>query len=530
LAIVQISRITQRKGLQENLPQLAGAEFGWSIDERRLYIGNGTLEDGAPVIGNTEILTEFSDVLSVLPNYTYRGEAAGYTVQTGPSAGDSVALTLQTWLDQWCTITDFGGVGDGVTDNTDAINRALFEIYCRSTNPAIRRGIFFPAGVYMVTGTILVPPYAYLYGEGINSSIIRMAAANSTVDPYVVRTADSLQQTGANIGLNGATAPRDITIAAMAFESLDPTLNIMLAQNMANLQCTQVRLVGPLTQVELTGAADDTAGVRIASTVGSVCNDLSFDQCYFGGTTWAVNTDQQVQGALVQNSKLDTLYQGVVLGTGTVINGGATGFRLLNNLFDNIFAEGVLIGQVSLNSTAHNIFYDVGNHFNGVANPASAIVSFESGNNVSISDMFARSDANATVYPRVNLNDQPSIATTNGSKLALGTYIRQSGSVATVVNATVAPGTAIFTVSTTAIRAFAMRYTIVRDTTVRTGTFVLSSDASGSVTFADDFVENSATGVTLSATQSGTVITVRYTADPALGIDGNIKYSLAYLA
>jgi len=220
----------------------------------------------------------------------------------------------------------------------------------------------------------------------------------------------------------------------------------------------------------------------------------------------------------------------VVLGTGTVINGGATGFRLLNNLFDNIFAEGVLIGQVSLNSTAHNIFYDVGNHFNGVANPASAIVSFESGNNVSISDMFARSDANATVYPRVNLNDQPSIATTNGSKLALGTYIRQSGSVATVVNATVAPGTAIFTVSTTAIRAFAMRYTIVRDTTVRTGTFVLSSDASGSVTFADDFVENSATGVTLSATQSGTVITVRYTADPALGIDGNIKYSLAYLA
>jgi hypothetical protein len=33
MAIVQISRITNRKGLQENLPQLAGAEFGWSIYE-----------------------------------------------------------------------------------------------------------------------------------------------------------------------------------------------------------------------------------------------------------------------------------------------------------------------------------------------------------------------------------------------------------------------------------------------------------------------------------------------------------------
>jgi hypothetical protein len=63
VAIVQISRITNRKGLQENLPQLAGAELGWSIDSRRLYIGNGTLQEGAPVIGNTEILTEFSEIV-----------------------------------------------------------------------------------------------------------------------------------------------------------------------------------------------------------------------------------------------------------------------------------------------------------------------------------------------------------------------------------------------------------------------------------------------------------------------------------
>lgn len=63
MAIVQISRITNRKGLQENLPQLAGAELGWSIDQRRLFIGNGTLQEGAPEIGNTEILTEFSEVI-----------------------------------------------------------------------------------------------------------------------------------------------------------------------------------------------------------------------------------------------------------------------------------------------------------------------------------------------------------------------------------------------------------------------------------------------------------------------------------
>ena len=60
MAILQISRITQRKGLAQDLPEpLAGAELGWAIDDRRLYIGNGTVEDGAPVVGNTEVLTEF---------------------------------------------------------------------------------------------------------------------------------------------------------------------------------------------------------------------------------------------------------------------------------------------------------------------------------------------------------------------------------------------------------------------------------------------------------------------------------------
>jgi hypothetical protein len=66
MAIVQISQIKHRHGVQSDLPQLATAELGWSIDTRKLYIGNGTLGEGAPEIGNTEILTEHSN----LPNYT----------------------------------------------------------------------------------------------------------------------------------------------------------------------------------------------------------------------------------------------------------------------------------------------------------------------------------------------------------------------------------------------------------------------------------------------------------------------------
>lgn len=60
MAVIQISRIQHRRGLESDLPNLASAELGWSVDTRRLYIGNGTTEEGAPSLGRTEILTQYS--------------------------------------------------------------------------------------------------------------------------------------------------------------------------------------------------------------------------------------------------------------------------------------------------------------------------------------------------------------------------------------------------------------------------------------------------------------------------------------
>jgi hypothetical protein len=60
MAIVQISRIQIRRGLNQDLPQLASAEMGWSVDTQQLYIGNGTIAEGAPSAGITEILTSNS--------------------------------------------------------------------------------------------------------------------------------------------------------------------------------------------------------------------------------------------------------------------------------------------------------------------------------------------------------------------------------------------------------------------------------------------------------------------------------------
>jgi hypothetical protein len=534
VAIVQISQITNRKGLQIDLPQLAGAELGWSTDERRLFIGNGTLEDGAPVIGNTEVLTEFSDIFAFQTNYTYKGESAGYTVQTGPTPSTPITQSLQSWLDQFATVKDFGAVGDGVTDDTDAINRALQQLYCREVNPQIRRGLFFPAGVYRVTETILIPPYATLWGDGSSGSVIRLdnSTDDSTLNAYVARTADSLQQYGVNIGLNGAIAPQYITVMNLGFENQDTSTNVFLVQNATNCTFKNVNFIGPLGQANLISDGPDSAGVRFASTASLVTAQIVFDACGFSGTTYGINTateqggtDQQVKGVTICNSQFNTLHQGILLGTEPPVNGGATGVRIVSNMFDNIYNEGIIFGDVELNASGHNIFYNVGNHFAGTSNPETVVIDIQSDNNVSISDLFERSDAFATTYARINLNSTTSIATTNSRQMAIGAYVRETGQTfalaASQTNATV------FDFDTTIIKSFLVNYAIKVGTNYRTGTLTVASAGGATLTWNDNYTQNSSTGITLGVTQSVDTVTVNYSSG---GSTGTMTYSITHLA
>ena len=535
MAIVQISQITVRKGLEENLPQLAGGEFGWSQDTRQLYIGNGTLADGAPVIGNTEILTEFSDVINIDTTYTYKGLAAGYAVQTGSTPTNPVTQSLQSWLDQFASVTDFGATGDGVTDDTDAINRALYQLFCREVNPQIRRSLFFPAGVYRVTSTILIPPYATLYGEGLDNSVITLGPiGDSTSVPYVVRTADSLQQTGVNIGSNNAIPPQYISINNMGFRNNDFFTDVMLVEDAVNCSFRNVGFYGPLELSDLTTEINFSNGVTFSSTTQLVCDEIQFDGCYFSGTTYGASADQQTKGVTFSNSKFDTLYKGIILGTGTVVNGGPTGTRIIGNLFDNIYAEGIVIGDVQLTASGHNIFYDVGDHFGGTTTPYTAIIDIQSNNNVSIGDMFERADAysnttNAgTSYPRIILNDTQSIATTNGVQTQQGTYTQLSGVKTTLTDDD--SGTVTTFNSTETGPAFSVNYTVIRGAAYRTGTIMVAAstvDSTGDITYSEDFVENSATGVSFGFTEAANIVSFVYTTT-STGDNATLSYSINY--
>lgn len=537
MAIVQISRITNRKGLTEDLPQLDGAEFGWCTDSRRLFIGNGTLAEGAPVIGNTEILTEFSDI-TVLSDYTYEDIAVGYAAQTGPTPSDPVVRTVQARLDDSVSVRAFGATGDGVTDDTAAINRALFQLYCVETNTQVRRSLFFPAGTYRVTGTIIIPTYAKLIGEGQNCSIINLTAQAA----YVARFGDSRQQIGANLGFN-AVLPRDIEISSMTFTA---SVDTDIFQVEASTQCwfSSVGFLGPYSASDIQAlnfqpnGADDFAAVRIGSTVSGVTQQITFDRCTFGNiargvTTNINNIDYPTRGITISNSRFSTLYQGVTLGTApTIAGGGATGVRVIHNMFDAIFAQGVIYQSVNLNVTAYNAFYDVGNSI-GTGTPTSAVITFGNDNNISVGDMFERTDVQNLVIPRIVFGGA---ATNTGSGLQIGRYYRDRGRTVNLVDRNSTQ--TLFSIGVSETRAFSMNYTIQKGLGTRHGVLTVTTavtDGSSLVTYySDDFTEVGSLGVTLAATQTDQpgvdtdIIRVTYFADPG-GDTPVMTYSISQL-
>ena len=186
MALVQVSRITNRKGLAENLPQLAGAELGWAIDERRLFIGNGTLEEGAPTIGNTEILTEYStDALAALLN--------------------NVLINLnQLSIGSW---TRTAGVQQII--NNSQTNQALFTF---STDTAlsfrmeymIKREIA-PGSIGVKSGTLNVVASTDGTGSSLNSNDSNLENTSVGVTLSAVESAGfvTVRYTSTNTGFNG---------------------------------------------------------------------------------------------------------------------------------------------------------------------------------------------------------------------------------------------------------------------------------------------------------------------------------------
>ena len=325
MAIVQISRIQIRRGLQQDLPQLASAEMGWSIDSQRLYIGNGTFTEGAPTQGVTEILTQHSNLLGLIGLYTYQGAAAGYTVLTGPDSAHPITQTLQYKLDEIVNVRDFGALGNGIADDTAAIQRALQQIYSTTYNdstPTVRRTINIPAGTYLITAPILVPPYATLRGDGRQNTVL----VTSNVSAPIFQTTDS-QFNG-----TGSTLARDVLIEHMAFQQ-SGNASLITSSLLTLDSVRNARIVNCSFRGNTTAGVTVNNLVFITDSVQST-RSITLEGCSF--TYAAAGVNVVVQGAGVSAVRIDNSYFDSLSNVAYFASNSVNGITTLNNYYGSV--------------------------------------------------------------------------------------------------------------------------------------------------------------------------------------------------
>jgi hypothetical protein len=514
MAVIQISKIQVRRGLQENLPQLASGEMGWSVDERRLYIGNGTLSEGAPEEGNTEILTSRTELFQVVKSYTFQGAESGYVSQTGPSVFAKVTRTLQSKLDDQISFKDFVTPEDvALNDYTDALQRAIDQVFPVEyyTTAGVRRRLHIPAGVYPITGTITVPPYANIRGDGPRSTIIKKTFGSDSV----IRLRDSSGEVGNNVDTNTADAPFEITFSNLTLQS-DVESDIALLESCQYVKFNNVRFQGGAATPATAGTGKSAV---LLSDIAAEVSQVSLNNCEFSNVSIGISAVGSVTNLTVNDSLFNNLYQGIVAAANVA---SPQGIKIISSQFDNISAEAVYSDDDASITSAFNYYRNVGLGLN-TSTATSAVLAWNTANNYSIGDVFERSQINQLEYPIVEIiaNDQPAgltQATTAGSVQDF------PGDTVTLEDATTANTSVELT---SLISSAIIDYKITRGSHKRIGTVKVSHFDGDDVAVDDEYTESADIGVTLdfvgNITSQSAVL--GYTST-ATGNDATLKYTI----
>ena len=504
MPIVQISRIQHRRGKKTDLPQLAAGELGWSVDDQRLYIGNGTVADGAPAVGNTEIMTAGSTSITTSLSHIYKGYLGDSTPIVTGATGD-VTRTLQKRLDDYVSVKDFGAVGDDSTADVVAIQRALDELY-RDTDKddaRARRVLFFPAGTYKINASLTIPPFATLVGEGPDKTIIK----NSASAPALV-TEDDEGQVYGSIGDSSATTPTQIQISNMTIRTTVAYGGLSI-DNATKIFVNNVKFQG--TFVSGGTDASTSKGVTVRSTTILPCSYIVFDQCQFTGFARLVDMSYDVTTVRFTNCDFNTAYYGALLGA--EMDGSTNGLtkgprdvQFSGSSWSTIGQQAILVapatgadsGTGARNVISYGNFYaeTVANDFDGVNSITEVpVIQFDNDECTSTLDFFERTSQRDTDF-----GDSTDPSNTPPEVQGIGIQRKAIKQITLANNTSTATDTGIY-LPGFADKGVRITYKMNRGAKYRTGVFTISA-AGELCTHNDDYEETSDVGTILSAKTS----------------------------
>ena len=396
MAVVQISRIQVRRGRKNTgsgIPQLAGGELGWAVDAQELFIGNGSVSEGSPAVGNTKILTENDNLFTLADQYTYK---QGTTVQTGATISGPIKRTLQDRLDDIVSIRSFGGTGDG-SDHTAILQRAIDQLYINTASKGTtgsRVKLHLEAGTYSINDTIYLPPYATIIGAGKGKTVI-----NQTVDKPIFKTINETATPGNYPDDSGSTSLNQARNIELNGLTLTHYTNGFIGLDLVTCKDSLFRDL-EVRATWTTGTTPNTNNIAIKlSSLSTVTGSFNnkFENCTITGWSYGVVSDDDVYENTWSHCIFSTLGYAVTFGENTIIGnqGQATGpernvFTHCN--FNDIDKNGIIFTNGKYNESTNNKFYGVGNNGGTSASAAYTIIKSIPTGNVSINDWFDRTD------------------------------------------------------------------------------------------------------------------------------------------
>lgn len=398
MAVVQISRIQIRRGQKnqnEGLPQLASGELAWAIDTQELFIGNGSLSEGAPFVGNSKVLTQSDDLFALANTYIYRQG----TLQTGLNAASPISRSLQDRLDDTVSIRSFGATGTNEQDATPHIQLAINAFYmnAQTANEQGRMTIIFEPGVYKINNTIYLPPHTKIVGAGPERSIIEMVEDGFTGPMFKTINATGQDDTATTSG----NAPHNIHIEGFTLKNKNDGVGIHLSScNGSTFR--NLDIVGPwifgdaIQEANSTGLSTGVAILLDSLSPAVRTTHNTFESCTISGWSYGVVGNQEVTYNTWNNCVFDTLGEGVNFGSWLINNENPKYNKIKNSNFTNIHSRGINILAGTRNVSQNNKFVSVGNEGGTEYQAKHSIIHFLYFGNESINDNFSRTDWLAT--------------------------------------------------------------------------------------------------------------------------------------
>jgi hypothetical protein len=399
MAVVQISRIQLRRGRkdgpreaawngipgQDNGVRLANAEMAWCIDTQQLYIGNGETSEGAPRIGNTEILTERSNLLDVA-NYNYK------------RVSTLVSRPLQKRLDERVDAESFGvrPVTDGdvtitsQTIRTQSIQNAIDTLYFNSLQnqglPSTRAILNFGPGIFLFNSPIYIHSYTHIAGSGQGRTIFKYTGTGSafrlTNDENYVDDSSSPLSTGEN-------QCRSVILKNFSLILDSINTNALLLDSVKNSEFTNIdlssnwdgRLAAPLScAIKLTATTEQI------TSKNNIFNNVNINSFRVG-----IDSKYDILNNSFKNCVFENLEVAIRFGMDADLQNYGQKYGPRNNIisssfFNRISNQGIKIYNGSGNVSSQNKFILVGDQFGNNDNARYGNIEFDTPSNISIQD------------------------------------------------------------------------------------------------------------------------------------------------